>query len=588
MKEAGSKEFWGSHWGFMLATAGSAIGLGNIWKFPYITGMNGGGAFVLIYLLCVMMVGLPVMICELSLGRATGCGPVGAFNRITPNKTIFVEMLGAFGLVVAFALGLFGVYGYAVIIALSSLTLLFCGWKTLGILCGVIVPVIIMSYYGVIGGWTLIYIVKAFSGGLAFTDPNGAKEVMEPILQAPRSAWGVILGAQIAFMFAAGGILLCGVKKGIERWSKILMPLLFILLLALLLRSVSLPNAIRGVRFFLSPDFSKLSTEGVLLAMGHAFFTLSLAMGITITFGSYLRKEESIVKSSFIVIALDTTAALMAGLAIFPAVFAMGFEPGRGPSLTFEILPAAFNLIPGELSTLWNGLFFLMLFIAALTSSISLMEPVISFGMEECRLSRKVSVVLTVILITLLGVLSALSVASWEHFPWIRDCLLGSFGSAGGSMFDMLDSVSSNWLLPIGGLGITIYVGWIWGTRHALKEIRKGMSSQIDTNLFLLLAGLKGEQGYGDVKHIFTPASLWGIFVRWITPVLLFLTFLYSIGVIRLPASSAVPEVRRQQLQQKAADSDSELIHPEARHMEPFHSERQEEPPLPARNISGS
>ena len=352
---------------------------------------------------------------------------------------------------------------------------------------------------------------------------------MNPILIAPKSAWCMIFGGHFLFMIIVGVILFFGVKKGIERSSKILMPFLFILLAVLLLRSLTLPGAQKGLAFFLSPDFSKLTAEGVLIAVGHAFFTLSLAMGITMTYGSYLKKTENIIKTSLTVICLDTMAAVMAGLAIFPAVFAMGFEPARGPSLTFEILPAAFNLIPGGGGAVWNALFFIMLFVAALTSAIAN---------------------------TLLGMVSAISIANWDNFPRLYKFLCKYFPNVPGSAFDLFDSTCSDWFLPIGGLIITLYVGWIWGPRHALKEIRRGASYHIDTNLFLLAAGLRGDPGYISPRPIFTPASLWGVFVRFITPVLLFLAFLYSVEIIsfKMPEVTPQPQAAVQQVEQKAAE----------------------------------
>ncbi|MBO7148192.1 MAG: sodium-dependent transporter [Lentisphaeria bacterium] len=533
-----TREHWGSHWGFLLATAGAAIGLGNIWKFPYVTGMNGGAAFVLVYLLCVLTVGLPIMICELALGRATRRGAIGAFEFFTPKRSFALDAFAFFVIIVSCVITFFGQYGFAVLIAFCGVCMLLFKWKSLGIISGFIVPAVILSYYCVIGGWTLIYIVKAVTGGLTFTTQAGAEAVMKPILEAPKSAWGMIISAHLIFITITGSILLFGVKKGIERFSKFLMPFLFVLLVILLLRSITLPNASKGIRFFLYPDFSKLSAEGVLIAMGHAFFTLSLAMGITITYGSYLKKQTNLVKSSLTVILLDTSAAIMAGLAIFPAVFAMGFEPTRGPSLTFEILPAAFNLIPGG-GIFWNTLFFLMLFIAALTSSMSLCEVVANTGIEQFKMPRKLAVGLTVFCCGLLGLLPALSIANWDNLPWLYDFFNASFPSVRGSMFDAMDSVCSDWLLPIGGLLITGYVGWIWGTRHALKEIRKGSSYHLDTNIFLLAAGLRGERGYNIHNQISTPAVLWAVFVRWVTPILLFFAFLYSIGLIKFQ----VPEV---------------------------------------------
>ncbi len=527
-------EHWGSRWGFLMAAAGSAIGLGNIWKFPYITGMNGGGAFVLVYLLCVFFVGFPLMVCEFAMGRKSQSDAIGAFQQLSSHRTFLADFFGGMLLLTGICLVLFSITGYGCLLIIFGALILKYGWTLVGIMSGVIVPVLICGYYGVISGWILLYIYKAFTGSLTFTDKEGAAQVIGTIVNAPPGSQLTVILAQAIFWLICGAILWMGVKKGIERWSKILMPLLFLLLVVLILRSVSLPGAMAGVKFFLAPDFSKLTGHGVLIALGHAFFSLSLAMGIMITYGSYVKKDEDLTKSAVMILGLDTLASILGGLAVFPAVYAMGFEAGQGPALIFNILPAAFNLIPGGLGWLWNGLFFVAFLVAALTSAISLAEVVIAIGINHLKLSRKVSVTLFTVGIILLGWLCALSMNNWDNLPGMQKAIGYAFNPIGGSLFDLIDMLTANWMLPLGGIAIAIFVGWDWGIRNALKELRKGAGNELDTNLFILLAGLRGEEGYGDLRrHILTPASLWGFFVRFITPFGVLLAFMNAVGILK-------------------------------------------------------
>ncbi len=525
-------EHWGSRWGFMLATAGSAVGLGNIWKFPYITGINGGGAFVLIYLGCVMLVGFPIMVAELTLGRAAGVNSLAAFRTLTPARTMLSDLIAGGFFLAGAGLAMFSMFGYALMFFLAGAVMLRFGWSAFGIGCGVVAPLVISSYYAVIGGWTIIYVVKSFAGSIRFTTPEGAAAVMNPIVRASSGYLPWVIGAQALFIFLCGLVLASGVRKGIERWSKVLMPVLFGLLTVLILRGISLPSAAAGLKFFLQPDFSKLSANGVIVAMGHAFFTLSLAMGITLTYGSYLDRNVNIVKSALIVIGLDTLAAMMAGMAIFPAVFAMGFREDAGPDLIYKILPAAFNSIPGGAGGFWNGMFFLMIFIAALTSGISLIEPLISICVGEWKMRRRTAVWTTVFLLMLTGSFVSVSMAGWERMPELGRAAGWLWGAqAPAHLFDMLDSFSCNWLLPLVGLGITIYVGWVWGVSYAVEKMRHGAGGRLDANVFQLLAGLRSNSE--NTPAVCSPALCWGLLVRWITPLLVLAAFLNGIGVIR-------------------------------------------------------
>ena len=531
------REHWGSRLGFVLAIAGSAIGLGNIWKFPYMCGMNGGGAYVLIYIICVLLVGLPLFLAELTLGRATQTSTVGAFCKFTPAKTLLADVLGGFLTLTGLTLIVLKSYGFGISAVIAGALMLILGWKAIGYISGLFIPIAISSYYAVIGGWTLIYIFKSFAGKLNFNDAASAEAAMVPIVNADGDMKKWVIIAMMLFVVLSAGVILSGVKKGIERWSKILMPTLFALLIVLIIRGLTLPGAINGLKFFLYPDFSKLSTDSVIAAMGQSFFTLSIGMGIVLTYGSYLNSKENIIKSAFTVVGLDTLAALMAGVAIFPAVFAMGFSESSGPVLIYQILPVTFNHIPGGLSWLWNGIFFLMIAIAAFTSEMSILEPPVRICVDEFRWSRKVSVCVVTAVSVLLGVFCALSMNNWDHLPGIRSAMVWAWGESGisSSLFEATDNLCCKWLMPIGGMLMSIYIGWIWGMRHALKELHHGVSDRINGNLWLLLSGIKDTSGSEGRKYsLFSFSVIWGFFVRVLTPVLVFFAFLNEIGVIKI------------------------------------------------------
>jgi NSS family neurotransmitter:Na+ symporter len=522
-----ARENWSSGLGFILATAGSAIGLGNIWKFPYITGENGGGAFVLIYLLCIAVIGLPVMLCELTLGRHTGRNPVGAFRQLNPGKSLVAQLL-AFGMAVCgLALLLFGSFGWGVLAVVLGGCVYRWRWVVVGAI-GVIAGFVILAFYSVVAGWTLAYIVKAATGGLQFADSAAATATFVGFVTNP------LLGVTCHFVFMVLCVLIVyrGVQGGIERWSKILMPLLLVLLLVLIVRGLALPGSSRGVRFFLSPDFSRLSAESVLIALGHAFFSLSLGMGAITTYGSYVRRDQNLFISGLSIVALDTLIALMAGLAIFPAVFARGFEPAAGPGLAFMVLPTVFAQLPG--GPLWATLFFLLLAVAALTSGISLLEVVTAYFIDERGWTRHRATVTFGAVIFALGTLCAVSpdadLTGWWKLTWLRDTLALLFGTAPGCAFDVMDTLASNWMLPLGGLFISVFVGWIWGTRRAVEEIRHGSQNFGDVHLWSLLAGLKDDPSHNSEVHVLTLASLWGIFIRFISPVAVLIAFLHTIG----------------------------------------------------------
>ena len=522
-----TREHWSGAWGLVLAAAGSAIGLGNIWKFPYIVGENGGGAFVLVYLLCIAIIGAPVMICEFALGRHTQRNPVGAFKALAPQTSVLAHLVGLGVLLAGIFLLLFRCWGWGAILVGLGLLVFRYGWVLVGAM-GVVAGFTILSFYSVVAGWTVGYVWKAVSGQLDFATVEAAKEHFNHFIVAP--AWAV--GCHFVFMVLCVLIVYKGVQSGIERWSKILMPVLLLIILALIVRSLTLPGAMAGVRFYLTPDFSMINAGSVLIALGHAFFSLSLGMGAMITYGSYIDRKENLFSATLSVVGLDTLIALMAGLAIFPAVFAQGFGPDAGPGLVFQVLPTVFHQIP--LGTFWAFLFFVLLLIAALTSGISLLEVVTAYFVDERGWKRHQAAVVFGGAIFLLGAFCAVSVADWSRLEPLHALLAKTFGSVKGSFFDVMDNLSSNWLLPLGGLFISLFTGWVWGTKHALDEIRHGSSNFGDVHLLSLLAGLKDDPSHNSQVHVLTLASLWGLFIRFISPVAVLVAFLHTIGWIKL------------------------------------------------------
>lgn len=435
---------WGSRLGFVIAAAGSAIGLGNIWKFPYITGQNGGGAFVIVYLICIALIGLPIMLAEFTIGRKTHKNPVGAYKDICPQ-------------------GLWSLVG------------------GMGVLAGFL----ILSFYSVVAGWTIAYIVKSISTSVTqFATASDAGKYFENFAANPFE----VLFYHAIFMILCMSIVVKGVRSGIEKWCGILMPTLLFILILLVVRSLTLKGAWAGVEFFLKPDFSKLTAQSVLVALGHAFFSLSLGMGAMITYGSYLSKKENLASSALIVGVLDTVIALLAGLMIFPAVFAMGLEPSAGPGLVFHVLPAVFSKMP--FGNIVSIAFFALLAIAALTSGISLLEVVVAYFIDEIRWSRKKAVLIIGGVIFALGIPSALSFGEF-----------GEYKLFAMNFFDIVDQIASNYLLPLGGLLICIFVAWVWGPKPALEEIHMG-------------------------KHKFPFATGWIFLIKYISPVAVGIIFI--------------------------------------------------------------
>ncbi len=555
MADGVKHEHWGSSFGFVMAAVGSAIGLGNVWRFPFITGENGGGAFVLIYLLCIALVGLPVMLAELAIGRASQGDPIKAFRHFAIRSPRLPKVASGFGLGLAAALASSHNYGMSVLLAILSILIYHYGWSTVGFSC-TLVAGLILSYYAIIGGWIFLYAWKSFAHELVFASPEEAGAYLNSVSS---NGW-LSSGLTLAFMLASAAICWFGVKKGIETVSKIMMPLLFVLVLVLVVRSVTLPGASKGVEFFLKPDFSKINGSSVLDALGHAFYSLSLGMAILITYGSYLSKKRNILKSSLWIVFFDTLIALLAGLAIFPALFAQGGNPAQGPALVFNTLPITFESIPGGLGWLWNGLFFLLLAIAALTSGLSLQEAVVSSFMQNLKLSRRASVLLSTVLITGLGCVISFSVNDWSHLPSLHRLLTGLFGGVKDSLFDLIDYVASNWILLLNGLAAAFYAGWVWGTNGAARE------------LYRTGADLKGLSKLQKFNRTRLPVISWSVFIRFISPVLIFVTFLSAAGFFQKaqkpqPAEEqTVQETQTPAAQQPAVEVEAPAVEPA-----PFH-----------------
>ena len=414
------RETFGSSFGVLAAAAGSAIGLGNIWKFPYITGENGGAAFVLVYLICIALVGVPVMFAELLIGRRTQSASVGAFKALAPKQAWFVT--GWFGVLAAF---------------------------------------MILSFYGVVAGWTLNYTYLSVTNQFAGATPEQIGQMFDAFITNGTQPifWQMIFMAMTAF------IVLSGVKDGIEKYSKIMMPMLFLIVVILAIRGVTLDGASKGIDFLLTPDFSKLTTQSVLVALGHCFFTLSLGMGAMLVYGSYTGKTQSLGKLALQVTLADTAIALLAGLAIFPAVFAFGVNPGQGPGLAFVTLPNVFNQMPG--GYFFAIAFFVLLAVAALTSAISLLEVLVTFLCEEFKFGRIMATIVATLTSSVLGVLCALSKSPTSGISKLK------FPTLAGpqDFFDTMDWWSSNMLLPLGGLLMIVFAGWFMKPADVLDEL---------------------------------------------------------------------------------------------------------------------
>jgi NSS family neurotransmitter:Na+ symporter len=414
-----SRGTWGSNVGFILAAAGSAVGLGNIWRFPYMTGHNGGALFVLIYVAFIFFLGLPVLLAELALGRATARNPVGAFRALRPGTR----------------------------------------WHYTGYL-GVVTAVMILSFYAVIAGWTLGYCFKTLNGQFRLVGKGEVAAIFSRFIASP---W-LQISLLALFVFLTAFIVSKGVAAGLERFSKVLMPALFLILLLLMARSLTLPGAEKGLAFYLKPDFAEINGRVFLEAMGQAFFSLSLGLGTMLTYGSYLSKKENLVASAAWVAALDTAIAILAGFIIFPALFSQSMAPDQGPGLVFAILPVIFAHIPGGM--LFGTFFFVLLAVAALTSTISILEVPVAFLVDEKKWPRRRAAWLMGGTALVFGIPSALSGGGMKFFS--RLPLLHV------DFLTLWDKAWGNVALSVGALLVAVFVAHVWKTANALEEITAG------------------------------------------------------------------------------------------------------------------
>ena len=459
-REAG-RAHWGSKFGFVLAAAGSAIGLGTIWKFPYIAGENGGGLFVLIYLGCILLVGLPIMMAEILIGRGAQRSPVGAFKALSSPRSPWIGI----------------------------------GWL------GVLAAFVILSYYSVVAGWAIHYVWLSVRGAFRGLDAEQVGGLFTALYTHPGSnlLWHTV------FMTLTMGIVVCGIHKGVERWSEILMPILFLMLLVMLGKAYTMDGFGRALRFVFWPNAERLTRAGVLEALGHSFFTLSLGMGVMITYGSYLHRRECVVTSSLLIAGFDTLIALMACLILFPITFTFDMQPEKSVGLVFINLPIAFSQMPG--GHLWSVLFFVLLTFAALTSAISILEVTVSYFIDEWQWSRRVATVVCGLLILGFGVPSALS-GGTALFGKQFQSFTTVFGFAEGkNWFDFFDYLASNWMLPLGGLGIALFMAW------RVSDASRAEAFQSGTRLGRLYWG-------------------WLQLLRYLVPLAVLAVFLHAVGLV--------------------------------------------------------
>lgn len=408
-----SRDGFGSKIGIIAAAAGSAVGLGNIYRFPCELGNNGGGAFLLVYLLIVLCLGVPVMLSEFVIGRKTQKNPIGAFKMLRPKSA----------------------------------------WPLVGYM-GVACALVIMAFYSTVAGWTLEYVVKAVGNQFQGKELS---VIEQEFADFHNLGWKNVLW-QVVFIFMTGFVVFKGVANGIEKYSKILMPLLVLILIVLAIRSVTLPGAGEGLSFLFKPDFSKITGSVLISALGQAFFSLSMGMGVLITYGSYIKKTDNMTTTALSVTMSDTLVAVLAGIVIFPAAFSFGVRPEAGMGLVFSTIPMIFNQMAG--GYFFCIIFFVLLAVAALTSTISLLEVIVAYLVEEVHVTRRWATVIASVACILVGVFASLS---------LKDTSVLRVG--GKSFFDFLDFLSANIFLPVGALLIVIFVGWIMGKSKFFDEI---------------------------------------------------------------------------------------------------------------------
>lgn len=441
---------WSSRWAFILAATGAAVGLGNIWKFPYIMGQNGGGAFVLLYLACIVLVAAPIFMAEVMLGRRARRSPVQGMQVLAAEE-------GA-----------------------SS------AWKYLGWL-GVIAGFLILSYYSVIMGWAMAYVERAITGSFHGLDGAALKTMFEAFKADPME----LLFWHSLAMLITMLVVVRGVRAGLEAFTVLLMPALFVILLLLVGYGLTTGHFAQAFGFMFTPDFSKLNAHAVVVALGHSFFTLSIGMGLIMAYGSYMPEKVSIARTAFFVVAADTLIALLAGLAIYPIVFANGLEPSAGPGLVFQTLPIAFGQMP--LGVLIGTLFFALLTLAAWTSSISMIEPALAHMVEKRGWTRVKGGIWLGLAAWLFGIATVLSFNHWQE--------LKLFGK---TVFELLDFATSNIMLPLGGLLIAMFATWVMRRQSSVDEM--DMSPM----------------GY----------AFWRALTRYVAPLGILTIFLFGLGVL--------------------------------------------------------
>ena len=445
---------FGSKLGMVLATAGSAVGLGNVWRFPYVTGQNGGAAFIILYIVCILLMAIPVMLCEMMIGRHAQSNAVRAYGTVSNSKY----------------------------------------WRLIGYL-GVFTGTLIVGYYSVVSGWTLQYTLSSLMNDMHGT-PEYFKDFFNNFISSPTR----IVGWTLVLILITHLVIIRGVEGGIEKAAKLMMPVLFLLLIVLVVCSMMLPGAGKGLEFLLKPDFSKVTGATFLEAMGQAFFSLSIGMGTLCTYASYFQRDTHLVRTTSQIAGIDTVVAIMSGLIIFPAAMSVGIQPDSGPSLVFVTLPnvieQAFSAVPA-ISYAVSLAFYLLLFIAALTSNISVHEVGTSFVSEEFHVSRRNAARIVSLICVVIGSLCALSLCG---YPW-----LNFFGKA---LFDLCDWMTANVLLTLGGLFTCILVGWVLPRKLITDEM---------TN-------------WGTLHSRYLPFFL--ICVRYVAPLCIILIFLHQFGVL--------------------------------------------------------
>lgn len=436
--------------GAIAAAVGSAVGLGNIWRFPYEAGVNGGGAFILVYICCILVMGIPVILSEFIIGRSTHSNMKAALKRLSPGKKYYL---------------------FTYICILGSF--------------------IVIGFYSVVCGWIIEYLYQAVQGSLSGHTPQEYSDMFSSLLESPLRC----VGWTVLFLILNFVVMSRGIEKGIERVASTMMPLLFVILIIFCIKSLFLPEAGKGLRFLFYPDFSKLTMRGVLDAFGQAFLSLSIGISCLVTYSSYFKDDTSLTKDAATVAILDTLVAILSGVMIFPAVFSFGVEPTAGPRLIFEVLPSIFQQMTG--GYIWALLFFLLVFFASLTSTISLSEIPITFLIEEHKLSRPRAIAWTALFTFALAVLAALSFNALDDVKlWDKN------------IFDMMDYAASNIFMLIGGLFTAVYVGWILDRKVVHDQLTNG----------------------GRLKGSAEPYLIFCL--RYVAPVSIFFIFLYLTGII--------------------------------------------------------